>query len=135
MLLYSGSGPALASYRLSQRVRGLTDCAKACGEASRDLTSRLVPGPDGPARARLMRGLEAARDCAELCSTAAALMGRASELTPLALLACAEACRRCVDECESLPVNDAAIACVALCRRGEEICRQAAGPSGATALS
>jgi hypothetical protein len=127
MLLYLGSGPALAKHRRAQRVQGLVECAGACGAASHRFAGRLERGADGPSRGELARGLESARDCLELCSLAAALAGRGSELAALALAPCAEACRRCAEACDALSPGDMEADCASLCRRAEAICRRWAG--------
>jgi hypothetical protein len=127
MLLYMGSGPALAKHRRAQRVRGLVECAVACDAASLRFAGRLERGADGPARGELARGLESARDCSELCSLAAALAGRGSGLSALALAPCAEACRRCAEACDALSTGDMEPDCASLCRRAEAICRRWAG--------
>lgn len=125
MLLYMGSGSALASYRLKQRVRVLADCASICGVATRRFAERLESNPDGRACSQLVRGMEAATDCVGWCSLAASLMGRVSELSPFSLAPCAEACRRCAEACDALSPEEVATEGAELCRRAERICRQA----------
>ena len=126
MLLYMGSGPALKAYRRAERVRGLNECAVACGAASRRFAETLRTASDGPTRGELVAGLKAARDCLDVCSMAATLIGRGGELSELAWAPCAEACRRCAEACDALSPLDTAAECADHCRRAEEICRRAA---------
>lgn len=125
MWLYMGNGLALATYRRGQQIRALADCAIICGATYRRFMEQLELKPDDQTCERLALGIESTRDCQELSSLAALLMGRRSELSSLALAPCAEACRRCAQACDALSMYDGAAECADLCRRAEEICRQA----------
>src|SRR5437764_416530 len=72
MLLYLGSGAALAAYRRRRRIRALDDCARACDRAARHRLARLAAvGPDraGP---DLVPAL--ALDCLAFCSLLGGLL-------------------------------------------------------------
>jgi hypothetical protein len=126
MLLYLGSGPALAAYCRMQRSRVLTDCAAACAAALGQLSARFESKPDAGTRLRLARAIESMNDCRELCSLAAPLVERASDLETLALNPCAIACQRCAEACDALSPDTLAVGCASVCRRAESTCRQAA---------
>src|SRR3954447_17809229 len=97
--MYMGSGAALAAYLRRTRVEALDRCAAACGTMSRHCLERARCGGADRARRALASGL--ARDCGEICGLAAGLMARESVLAQHALLACALACRRCAEACET----------------------------------
>jgi hypothetical protein len=123
MLLYMGGGAALADYYRRRRALILTDCAASCDELSRLGSERL--GALGGDRATFACALVAAEDCRALCTLAASLMTRGSELAGCVLAACAESCRRCAGACGGLSNEEVAARCMLSCRRAEEACRQA----------
>jgi hypothetical protein len=123
MLLYMGGGAALAAYYRRRRALILTDCAASCDELTR-LCSECL-GTRGGDRATLAAALAAAEDCRALCTLAASLMTRGSELAGCVLPACAESCRRCAGVCEGLSNEEAAARCALACRRAEEACQRA----------
>jgi hypothetical protein len=135
MLLYMGSGAALAAYRRQRRVQGFTECAFACGTAYRLLSGRLEPRESGESRRSVASAIEIARDSQELCSLTALLVDRASDLLPMVLPACAEACRRCAEACDALSPEDTASDCSLCCRGVVEACRAMLDelPSGSAA--
>jgi hypothetical protein len=127
MLLYMGSGSALAAYRRGQRIRELASCANRCGATYRQFLGRFERIFNAQTRDQLALGIESTRDCQDLCSLTASLVGRGSELSSIALVSCAEACRRCAEACDSLTMVDGAAQCAELCRQTEAICRRPTG--------
>lgn len=123
MLLYMGQGSALASYRRQLQVRALSECGTACGALLGSLLGRFGPGLEleNETRNRLGAGIESARDCQELCSLAAWLLGRRSALVPHVLAPLHEACQRCAAACDQLSECDGAARCAELCRVAREI--------------
>src|SRR4051812_33072738 len=123
--MYMGSGTALAAYLRRTRVEILDRCATACGTMSRHCLELVRGGGEVCARHALASGL--ARDCGEICTLAAGLMGRESELAHHALLACAQACRRCLESCEAISTDQVVAECLSLCRESEAICARSLG--------
>jgi len=124
MLLYMGSGAALAAYRRERRVRQLAECAEACGALFQLDRDRPEAGRED--RARLALALMSARDCLALCGLTGSLLARQSALAPFALPACAEACRRCAEACDALSPDEVSAECARLCRRAEGLCSDSA---------
>lgn len=65
------------------------------------------------------------RDCSEICQTTANFKLRDSPLHHLTCGACAEVCRQCAMECETLGVNDVSMAeCARACRICSDTCQE-----------
>jgi hypothetical protein len=63
------------------------------------------------------------RDCALLCATSAELMTRNSPYHHDTCVLCAEACRRCADDCERVDARDGMMQeCAAECRSCADAC-------------
>ena len=66
----------------------------------------------------MARCIELDRDCADICSLAAVLMSRNSELAKEFCALCAKVCRACAEECEKHQMEH--------CQRCAEACRKCA---------
>ena len=125
MLMYMGSGAALAAYRRDRRNQMLADCARACANAARAcLEPPDTDGPEWSGRETLHR---LAVDCEKLCSLTAALDTRQSELAAYAMTACAEACAACAAGCEQAGSHGLLDECRLKCHECEQSCRATAG--------
>lgn len=71
----------------------------------------------------LARCIQLDVDCAEVCRTAAAFMGRGSEFASAICAACADICDACAEECEQHAM-DHCRECAAACRRCADECRR-----------
>ena len=75
------------------------------------------------------------QDCADLCSVTARLLARQGPLSDTSVLACAQACKRCGDECAKHTHDPLMKQCAEECRKCEKACREmvqhagGAGPS------
>ncbi|HEX8203342.1 MAG TPA: hypothetical protein VF590_22895 [Isosphaeraceae bacterium] len=127
MLIYMGSGAALAAYHREKRIRALAACARACNETARHCLERVESG--GPDRDRLARVRVLAADCLEFCTLMVALLGRGSTLASCALPPCAEAFRECAEGCEQVDGDEIVRECAQRCRDCEQICRNLADTS------
>jgi hypothetical protein len=122
MLLYMGSGAALAAYRREQRHQGFIECAFACGTAYRQFSGWLGQSGSNERRRSLATAVEFARNAQELCSRTALLVDHASDLLVLMLPACAEACQHCAEACDALSPEESDSECSLYCRRVVESC-------------
>jgi len=67
------------------------------------------------------------RDCGDVCTLAARLLMRGSDLHPQDCQLCAEACERCAEECEKHAAHhDHCQQCAEACRACAETCRSMA---------
>ncbi len=66
-------------------------------------------------------------DCADACMSMVASMRRHSPLHPTVAQFCADACRRCADECDRFPDDEVMRSCGAICRRCADECDQMSG--------
>jgi hypothetical protein len=68
------------------------------------------------------------QDCALLCVTSAELMSRLSPYHHDTCVLCAEACRRCADDCDRIDAKDTMMQeCAAECRSCADACDRMAG--------
>jgi len=122
MLIYMGSGTALATSYRNRRIQALVECSRACGQAYRHCLDDVGSGQTSLARIAL-----AALGCQEFCDLTASLMARGSEMARLTLSGCAEACRQCAEGCERDDADAILRDCGLRCRDCEQICRTLAG--------
>jgi Domain of Unknown Function (DUF326) len=106
---------------LAAAVDALSDCAQACNaDNAADLAEHNV--------ADMVRCIRLCLDCADICTTAAAVTSRltdydAAVIGPL-LQACVAVCKSCGDECERHgTVHEHCRVCAEACRRCEQACR------------
>jgi NAD-dependent dihydropyrimidine dehydrogenase PreA subunit len=107
------------------------ECAQACNKAfhiSVELASAGKP--------RYARMAQTVADCAAFCALSAQMISRNSVLMTLSCQACADACQRCGQECETFDTDLDMKICLDACKRCEESCRnmvKAMGHAPATA--
>ena len=73
----------------------------------------------------MARCIELDRDCADICSLAAVLMSRDSELAKEFCALCAKVCRACAEECGKHQM-DHCQECAEACRKCAEECERMA---------
>jgi hypothetical protein len=78
-----------------------TDCAAACTVLAQLCVERVAAGKSEYAA---LHGLS--RDCGDLCTVAATLLGRQGPLAPAICQACADACDRLIDLSSNFTVRD-----------------------------
>jgi len=125
VLMYMGSGAALAAYLRRTRVEALDQCATACAATSRHCLQLARAG--GADSARLVFASRLTTDCGQVCALAAGLMVRGTPLAHHALLACALSCRRCVEACLPLSTDHVIAECLRLCHESESACLRTVG--------
>ena len=95
------------------------DCAKACNKAFHHCVTQA-----GMGKAPHARTAQITADCAAFCELSAQMLARNSVLAMLSCQACADACKRCAQECESFDSDLEMKMCVQECQRCEESCRK-----------
>lgn len=100
-------------------IEACNECATACGHCA----SACLQESDVKSLARCI-ALDV--DCAEICRTAAAFMGRDSESAAAICAACADVCEACAEECERHDM-DHCRECATACRACAEECRRMVG--------
>jgi hypothetical protein len=63
-------------------------------------------------------------DCADVCAAAAQIVARKGPFADLICTACADACKRCGDECEKHLNEPMMKQCADECRKCEKACRE-----------
>ena len=101
--------------QLEACVANCTICHQVC----LDTVARAHPDPLPPTVLRLLI------DCAQICQTSAGFLSRRSPFFSLACAVSAEICAECATVCEGLD-GESMEACVDICRRCAESCRQMA---------
>jgi hypothetical protein len=103
---------------LASTIDALNDCAQACtADADDDLGESDV--------AAMVKCIRLCLDCADICTTTAAVTSRRTDydanVTRPLLEACIEACKTCAAECEHHALTHAHCrVCAEACRRGEQ---------------
>jgi hypothetical protein len=102
------------------------NCAEACNKAFHHCLEQAAAGK--PQHARMAQTVA---DCAAFCALSAALISRKSMMMILSCRACADACRRCAQECETFDTDLDMKICADACQRCEESCRNMVKVMGA----
>jgi hypothetical protein len=83
-------------------AQACTECATACSVLTGVCVETVAEGMSEFAVLH-----EISRDCSEICTVAATLLGRQGPLAPAICQACADACDRLADLCSSFNVREA----------------------------
>ena len=94
------------------------DCANACNKAFHHCVEQASAGK--PRHAKMAQTVA---DCAAFCALSAEMIARHSVMMTLSCRACADACRRCAQECETFDTDIDMKICLDACQRCEESCR------------
>jgi hypothetical protein len=71
-----------------------------------------------------LKTLQTCQDCATLCSAAASIVARMGPFSDTICTACAEACKRCGDECEKHSHDSIMKKCAEECRKCANACNE-----------
>ena len=93
-------------------------CAEACNKAFHHCVEQASAG-----KARHAKMAQIVADCAAFCALSAQTISRHSVMMVLSCRACADACRRCAQECETFDTDIDMKICLDACQRCEESCR------------
>ena len=98
-MLQSHPSPAIGGDALAACIRACVDCAQACTACADACLGEQDPKA-------LVRCIRLDLDCADLCDVTGRIVSRQTafdhELAAAALQACATACRRCEQACNTL---------------------------------
>jgi hypothetical protein len=105
----------------------LQECIEACMDCAQTCTACADACLSEPAVAELAKCIRSNLDCADICEITTRVLSRHTgydaNLTRAALMACAQACRTCADECEAhASMHAHCRVCAEACRRCEEAC-------------
>lgn len=106
---------------LAATIDALNDCAQACtADADDDLSE--------PDVAEMVKCIRLCLDCADICTTTAAVTSRRTDYDPNVtgplLQACIAACKSCGDECElHAAIHVHCLVCAEACRRCQRACQ------------
>ena len=119
----TGTRPAGAKADPAQQQH-YWDCAKACDDCARVCDACGAHCADLVARGEKhhQETLRTCQDCAAVCRAAGAVTARAGPFTDAICTACADACKRCGDECEKFKDDATMKACAEECRKCEKAC-------------
>jgi Domain of Unknown Function (DUF326) len=107
---------------LAATIDALTDCAQACvADTDADLGEQNVT--------EMVTCIRLCLDCADICTTTAAVTSRPSDydaaVTKPLLESCVAICKSCGDECERhAAMHEHCRICAEACRRCEQACRE-----------
>jgi len=93
-------------------------CAEACNKAFHHCIEQASAG-----KPRHGKMAQTVADCAAFCTLSAQMIARHSMMMVLSCRACADACRRCAQECETFDTDIDMKICLDACQRCEESCR------------
>lgn len=97
-----------------------SDCQHDCDFCASHCAELLVDGHKNH-----LATLQACRDCADICSSAAQIVAREGAFAGIICEACTNACAHCAKLCEEQGHDDKIMqACAEECRRCEKACRE-----------
>ncbi len=94
-------------------------CQLICDSCTDHCARQLVAG-----NKEHHRTLRTCQDCADVCSTAARIMGRKGVFSRDICTVCAEVCKKCGDACEKFKDDEHMAKCAKECRVCEKACRE-----------
>jgi hypothetical protein len=103
----------------------MQECAKACLDCQRACDLCTGHDADMPREAKkdYVTAPATCRDCATICSAAAAIVARGGPFTGLICEACAKACGQCATVCKTSPDDQNMKSCAEECLKCERACR------------
>lgn len=109
------SSHSMASPKMRDCISACNACAESCNET---LVHCLQMGGKHAEAAHIGSLV----DCAEICRTSAAFLGRMSSAHSKVCAACADVCRTCEKSCRALGDDETMRACAEECARCAESC-------------
>ena len=110
-----------------EKQKGVYDeCAKACNDCQRacDACGGHCAMLVSEGKKEHLKTLQTCQDCATLCSAAASIVARMGPFSDTICTACAEACKRCGDECEKHSHDSIMKKCAEECRKCANACNE-----------
>jgi hypothetical protein len=125
MFVASASGVNISQGGDEKHTSAMEACAKACADCQRvcDLCSSHCAHMIAEGKKEHLATLGTCRDCATVCSAAAQIVARKGPFTSIICTSCADACKRCGEECEKYAKDSLMKRCADECRTCEKACR------------
>lgn len=103
----------------------LKSCGSVCGECNDACNKGFHHCIGQSARGKMpyAKMAQTLIDCTAFCALSAELISRGSAMMVISCQACADACRRCAQECETFDTDLDMKICLDACKRCEESCR------------
>jgi hypothetical protein len=101
-----------------QCAKACDDCARSCDACTTHCAKMVADGKKDH-----LATLATCQDCATACQAASCVTARKGPFAGLMCTACADACKRCGDECEKFKDDPMMKACADECRKCEKACR------------
>ncbi len=124
-LALGGTGEARADHEHKHLDKGHQECLEACTTCGQECefmfnhcAKLVVDGHKEHAKSARL-----ALDCADFCALSAKMIARMSSLMVYSCMACAEACKKCGDECAKFDMPEMKH-CAEVCRKCEASCRE-----------
>jgi len=112
---------AVAPEHSDHQASELGKCALVCDMCSAHCAQLLADG-----KKEHLKSMQTCQDCASICGTTACLTARKGPYASLMWSACAEACKLCGAQCETMKDDKMMADCAAECRKCEQVCREMA---------
>jgi len=121
-----GEGAAKRAATMKTCYDACVECAEACNNAFHHCLEQAAGGKLPNAKITQITA-----DCAAFCALSAQMISRRSTLMALSCQGCADACRRCARDCDTIDTDLALKICLDACQRCEESCRNMVNTIGA----
>jgi len=110
---------------LDPKMSHFLDCSKACDDCARfcDLCANHCAKLISEGKKEHLHTLKTCQDCSEICTAASRVVAKFGPFSDLICTACADACKRCGDECEKHQSDPMMKKCAEECRKCEKACR------------
>jgi len=100
-------------------AKACDDCARMCETCSSHCARLLTEG-----KKEHQITFQLCQDCAAVCDAAGRITAKDGPMSQLICAACADACKRCGDECEKHADDPMMKHCALECRKCEKVCRE-----------
>jgi len=114
------------SERAAKSAATMKSCFDACGECAEACNKAFHHCLEQAAAGKLPHAkmAQVTADCAAFCTLSAEMISRRSTLVALSCQGCADACRRCAQDCETFDTDLVMKICLDACKHCEEYCRK-----------
>jgi hypothetical protein len=125
--------PTIPQVEVDPKMPYFLVCAKACDDCARicEMCSAHCAKLVADGKKEHLATLKYCQDCAAVCDAASRITARDGPMAGLIALACADACKRCGDECEKHSNDPIMKRCAEECHACEKACREMHKQAGA----
>jgi hypothetical protein len=100
-------------------AKAAADCARHCDLCAAHCAKLVADG-----KKEHLATLRLCLDCAAFCQAASSITAKDGPMTDLITISCADACKRCGDECDKHASDPIMKRCAEECRACEKVCRE-----------